>query len=574
MTLSLFRGFTPIHSPCVFVSPSDGSILYPSSHLVVVEAPRGGQSFLTGLSCDISCLDVSSRGRMAAAGECGLRSDVCVWRLSDFSLIFRLSEHDGGVSFVSFSHDERLLATRGEEGRLVVWDMASGNIVSHKSLPDGSIAKWGGRVPDVKGRPTKTFFLATAGRNGVILHVVDPLGAINSESLPCGKYSRAVTTMQFTDQHLICGTSSSDFLVFELHSRTLVRVFNAGRNGVADMYAAPDGAILAGTGDGRVLAVSESGAQEIYNCGHPIAGIYDTHVLTRDGYLISNKMGLVWQCHSCPVRSIDCCGKVAVSAGADKTVKVWDNRNMECTLSFDSGFRSSPSCVSLSSHLLVVGDENGALRGFDFTNGENLFEISHCHHSAVTAAEIAPTRRFFATGGDDAAVRIWDVRTRSLFMHLKEHSMSITAVRFMPTASHIYTSSADMSVCLFDIDAEKMIQRLTQFASHVTDLDVTGDYLVAVTQDGHVEKFCISQTTQPIASVKSHETTSMAISPNGTKFAIGHVDGNVSIWDFESFRKLSETKVHSHEVSDIRFFQDNRVMASGIDGGIAVLSVE
>lgn len=576
MTISAFRGFTPIHPPCLFVSPIDKSIIYPSSRYVIVESQNGTQNFLSGPENLITCMDVSPKGRMIAAGEAGVRSDVIVWRYSDRSELFRFSEHDNGVLCLAFSQDERLLATYGKEGRLIIWDMASGNIVTHRAFKRADAAKWGGRVPDVKNRPTKTFYLATAGPDGVALHVVDPQGGtITSEILPMGKYNRAVSSLAFTTEHLICGTNSSDFLIFELHSKTLVKVYSAGKNGITDIYTAPDGGVLATTGDGKIFAVNELGAQEVFSCDHPISAIYNTHFLTRDGYLFSNQGGEIWQSHTVPVSSIDCCGTVAASAGSDRTIKIWDNRNLQCKLSFDSAFRSKPTCVSLSTHLLVAGFENGALGGFDFTTGERLFDIQHCHHTAVTAVEIAPPRRFFATGGSDAAVRIWDVKTRAMLTHFKNHTMEVTSLHFVPAATHLYTSSADMSACLFDIGSEKIIDRITAFDSHVTDLDTdnTGDYLVAVTQDGHVEKFCVSQSNQPLSTAKTHETTSMAVSPNAERFAVGHVDGKVSIWDFGSMRKLEETVVFSQAVSDIRFFADNRVMTSAVDGGIAILSV-
>ncbi|KAK8885543.1 hypothetical protein M9Y10_040992 [Tritrichomonas musculus] len=576
MEICAFRGFTPIHPPCLFISPIDKSIIYPSSRYVVVENAKGSQNFLSGLENNITCMDLSPKGRMIAAGEDGVRSDVVVWKAADRSLLFRFSEHDNGVLCLAFSQDERLLATYGKEGRLIIWDMASGNIVTHRAFKRADAIKWGGRVPDVKNRPTKTFYIATAGPDGVALHVVDPQGGtIASELLPMGKYTRTVSSFAFTSEHLICGTTSSDFLIFELHSKTLVKVYSAGRNGITDIYTAADGGLLASTGDGKIFAVNEVGAQEVFSCDHPIVAIYNTHFLTKDGYLFSNQEGEIWQSHSVPISSIDCCGKFSVSAGADRTIKVWDNRNMKCTLSFDTALRSKPTCVSLSTHLLVAGFENGTLGGFDFTTGEKLFDIQHCHHTAVSAVEIAPPRRFFATGGSDAAVRIWDVKTRVMLTHFKNHTMEVTSVHFVPAATHLYSSSADMSVCLFDITGEKVIDRLTSFGSHVTDIDTdnTGDYLIAVTQDGHIEKFCVSQSNQSLSSIKTYETTSMSVSPNGDKFAIGHVNGNVSLWDFGSMSKISEINTFSQAVSDIRFFADNRVMASAVDGGLAVLSV-
>ena len=513
---------------------------------------------------------------MIAAGEEGARSDVIVWKYSDRSQLFRFSEHDNGVLCLSFSQDERLLATYGKEGRLIIWDMASGNIVTHRAFKRADAVKWGGRVPDVKGRPTKTFYLATSGPDGVALHVVDPQGGtITSEFLPMGKYNRAITSFSFTSEHLICGTSSSDFFVFELHCKTFVKVYSGGRNGITDIYTASDGGILASTGDGKIFAVNESGSQEVFSCDHPIAGIYDSHILTKDGYLISNRGSEIWQCHTDPISSIDCCGKYAVSAGADRTIKVWDNGDLHCTLSFDSGLKSKPICVSLSAHLLVSGFEKGTLGGFDFTTGEKLFDIQHCHHTSVTSVEIAPPRRFFATGGADSAVRIWDVKTRAMLTHFKNHTMEVTSLHFVPSSTHLYSSSADMSVCLFDITAEKIIDRITSFGSHVADIDTdsSGDYLVAVTQDGHVEKFCVSQSNQPLETAKTSEATCIAVAPKAQKFAVGHVNGSVSIWEFGSMRKATETKTFSEQVSDIRFFADDRVMASAADGGLALLSV-
>jgi WD40 repeat protein len=188
--------------------------------------------------------------------------------------------------------------------------------------------------------------------------------------------------------------------------------------------------------------------------------------------------------------------------------------------------------------------------------------------------QIAPSRRFFATGGEDTAVRIWDVRTREMLTHLKNHTMEVTSLQFVPSAEFLYSASADKSVCLFDLRAEKMTERMTQFESHVVDLDVAGDLLVTATQDGHVQKFAISQGTKALASVKANEATSIAASPDRAKFAIGHVDGSVSVWDVASFKKIDTLGVHSHEVSDIRFFANDKVMSSGTDGGLAIITVQ
>ena len=577
MKTAAFRGFTPVHSPCFFVNPIDQAYIYPYSRFVVIESQNGQQTILMENDLPISCIDMSPKGRMIATGESGRNSDILVWRYDNKSVLFRLSEHDSGVLAVAFSGDERLLATYGAEGRLIIWDMASGNIVTHKVLPEVHAIKWGGRVPDIKGRPTPTFYLATSNNSSFIeLHTIDPSnGSITTVSLPMGKYSRNITSFAFTERYLLCASTSSDVLVFELHSLTLQHVFPVGHGGISYMYSAPDGGIIAGCGDGGIYSLSETTATLLSNCKHPISTIYGPALLTEDGRMIlANGLQEKWQAHTTPITSIDCCNSLSVSVSVDRTVKVWNSNSLKARISFDSGFRSSPTSVSLSTHLLTVGFENGALGGFDFETGEKLFDILHCHHSAVSAVEIAPTRRFFATGGADYCVRLWDVKTRDMLTHYKCHEGYVSSVRFLPSSTHFYSSSHDRSICLLDVAKESILEHITGFESEVRDIDIAGDLLITATQDGHLAKFCISQSSKPIINLKTKEINTVSVSPDGSKFAVGHIDGSVSLWDLNSFKKISETVLHSESVSDIRFYEPNKILSAGKDGGLAVIQVQ
>lgn len=64
-------------------------------------------------------------------------------------MLFRLAEHDHGVAFVAFSHDERMLCSGGvpDDRKVFVWDMSNGYIVAiiqHDPVP--TTAAWGGMV--------------------------------------------------------------------------------------------------------------------------------------------------------------------------------------------------------------------------------------------------------------------------------------------------------------------------------------------------------------------------------------------------------------------------------------------
>ncbi len=74
------------------------------------------QDFLRGHDDNISVLTLSKsvcwqclcnqQGKLIASGQIGENADVCVWDFASRKLIYRLNEHDSGVSSVSFTDDD------------------------------------------------------------------------------------------------------------------------------------------------------------------------------------------------------------------------------------------------------------------------------------------------------------------------------------------------------------------------------------------------------------------------------------------------------------------------------------
>lgn len=571
MEISCFRCFTPVQSPCFFVNPIDKNFIYPYARYVVIEPKDQKQHFLRGHSTNINCINMSPKGRMIASGESGRDADVIVWNYEKKDLLFKLSEHNGTITAIAFSRDERLLATSAEDDRLIIWDMATGNVVTHKRINRACLAHWGGRVPDHKGRPTQIFFLATSGPKGVELHEIDPSnGSINTTMLPQGKYRRTITSLAFTATHLLCGTTSADVLAFELHSKILsyVNLTQTG-SGITSIFESPiDGGVIAGTSDGSIFTLTENNCSKLSNLKHPVSTLYDDVILAADGYLLNSRGDKIWECHPCEVTSIDVCGSKVVTSAVDKVIKIWDQKNLQCTCSFSGSPRSEPTAVSLNTNILIAGFGSGSIGGYDNSTGEELFTILHGHLSKVSALEISPTKRFFCSGGEDATVRFWDIKTRTMYMNLKHHNDVVTAVRYLPSSNYAYSSSNDTSICLIDIDQEKMIDRISCFDSGVRDIDVHDQELVACSLDGCVSKFVVSQSLKPVVSIKSAEANTIAYSPDGSKIAVGHLNGSITLHNSSDLQKICELDVHSSAVADMRF-NEYGIFSAGMDGGIA-----
>ena len=89
-----------------------------------------------------------------------------VWDFANKSAIYRLSEHDYEVTNVAFSDDDRLLMSTGStlDGKLFIWNMANGHIVSSVNLVPSIMTEaprciaWGGFAKDEQhGMPTSKY---------------------------------------------------------------------------------------------------------------------------------------------------------------------------------------------------------------------------------------------------------------------------------------------------------------------------------------------------------------------------------------------------------------------------------
>ena len=88
-----------------------------------------------------------------------------MWDYQQKRAIFRLSEHDHEVSHVDFSNDDKLLVSTGNQldGKMFIWNCQNGHIVSSVNVIPSIFSeapkfiRWGGRVKDVKLRPTPKY---------------------------------------------------------------------------------------------------------------------------------------------------------------------------------------------------------------------------------------------------------------------------------------------------------------------------------------------------------------------------------------------------------------------------------
>jgi len=226
--------------------------------------PHEEQFFFRGHSSSLQLFATSpNQTYMATAASNPDEPDVLIWNVKERTLLYRFEEHLQGISCLAFSDDERFLVTIGEDEKLIIWDMESGQIValtSIKSRPN--VVKWGGRVKDIKGRDTHKFLFATAGKRHVHIWHLDPItGEFTREECFTDKHNREYHCLDFSSNHLFlyAGSQSGDFTVFNTRKFTIKSLCSGVHGRINSISVDEDMGVLCGSEDGRIYAF------ELYN---------------------------------------------------------------------------------------------------------------------------------------------------------------------------------------------------------------------------------------------------------------------------------------------------------------------
>ncbi|CAM9354076.1 unnamed protein product, partial [Ectocarpus sp. 4 AP-2014] len=475
---------------------------------------------------------LSLSSRYIASGQGGHNSDVIVWSFQDRALLFRLAEHDHGVAFVDFSHDDRLLLSGGvpEDRKILIWDMSNGCIVSivqHDPAPT-TIAAWGGMVRDIKRRATRNYMLATAGNKKIVLWSLDPYsGDITANRVVCearGSLVRDVTALAFSEdgETLWCTTSTGDFVGVDLRTKQVGTAIPAARLGALSLLCHTGGTVIGG-GDGTITlfdsackdyaqtelrggVVSMSFSPDRTEARGIVAGtnqgrIYRVRMETLASIVVSeNHRGSV----TCVSYARGVSDRFA-TASVDGTVRVWDTSDYGVLTTAVVRDAGEPLCLVLTQDMMLTGWRDGQIRSHDADTGHLLWSIDNAHAGGVTSLVVSHNERFLVTGGMQGELRVWELRSRDLVSHLKQHGQRVTALALFSDDVHALSVSRDRSLICWDLRSESQVSHHSQRMGGVNAVALSQDETTVITmgQEKRVSYWDLREHHPVLAKVRN-----------------------------------------------------------------------
>lgn len=446
---------------------ADGQLLFTASNdtnrnrnLIAWNVETGEEAFrMAGHDAAINDLALSPDGRLlASAGNDG---KVILWQTSDGQMIRTIGAHDGGASSVAFSADGQWVASGGVDNVVIVWNVEDGKPVMSFD------------VPGVEGHG-----------------------------------------MSFNADGLISvgGWLSAKIVILDTNTQGIRVEFQGTPSISTSAIFTPDGQRMVSTDQTVVL-------WDVYGEGD---------IVRR----FDQSEGHVDRIYSIAL-SPD--GTQAVTGSRDGSVILWDTQTGTIAATFE-GHQQDSDVI----HALVYSPDGGQI--FAATQSGHILHWNaagtaqstlDAHNAPVRALAISADGTRLASGGGnimlgnsrpaDNTIRIWDLSTNSVVSELVGHTAPVNALAFSPDGTRLLSGSDDNTLILWDV-------------TNGTNLHTFRGHLGSV--------------------------LSVAISSDGLFALSGSEDNTILYWDLTNFQRLDILEGHGSPVRKVAFLPDGQFVLS------------
>jgi WD40 repeat protein len=614
--------------------------------LAAIAFGPGTRAVLEGHSNEVRSAALSAGGRWAFSGSCGdlgtdgicTKGELILWDLESSTESARIEGHSGWVNDLAFGPDDTTAISASEDSTLILWEVSTGEVVrefrGHDAgvncvalSPDGSSAVSGsddGRVI-VWDVASADIVRRLEGHNGGITSVAfDPSG------------ERVLSASQDSTM-ILWQVSSGELLTrFEGHTDTVTdavfhsdenRVISLSRDVTLRVWDLDSGAEIQRvdfSAEPSRLAITPDG-ETVFATVKTDLNRFDARSLQNEGFMIGHRLSPT-ATGDINHLSISADGRLALSAGTDGTLRVWnlelqgirqfptDGQSLNAVAVNDNGSllltATGPGEVTLwdvpegevirrfgagalAPHCLVFGPgtyqialacdadlgadpEESWFVLWDLTTGEEIRRFQG-HVAGMRALAFLPDGRSALAGSQgypDYSVGdliLWDLESGQIIRHF-DLDHDVTHITISADGSQALTSSAtDLVAILWDVATGRQVRRFEGPSPLLNVAFGPREFTVlAASWDGSVVVWDI-ETGEILRSYKGHEAPvwGLDVSRDGRFVVSGSEDGVVILWDYETGQELRRADAHTGAAIDVAFHPDSRsVFSIGWDGAL------
>jgi WD40 repeat protein/serine/threonine protein kinase len=507
----------------------------------IVTASQDGQAIVWELDPPLS-----------QGGSSALRPPVSSLQ-PHYSYLTSFAQHRGPIFAARFSPNSDLVATAGEDGRVLLWNPDEvprpdiGGIVRSLKVHGDQITAPEQEPPKFASLgshrgPVRTLAFAPDGRtlasggqdNVIHLWDVAPGGAAGTATKTLRGHASHVQSVGFAPDGATLVSAGRDQQIKLWNPATYGENYalNAGGDDNAELGEA---VLAAGfSADGRrVITASRDRTASIWDA---VAHTRLQHFQEGHDFLASSA-------------AFFADGSRLATAASDGTVRLWEVATGAETRRLDRTGYAAAVAVSDDGRLVVTSSSTpGEALLWDADSGQRIATLAG-HGAEVKSVAFAPGSQLLATGDEGGDIRLWrhdDASNQWLLAHnLDGHSREITSLAFVDAGRRLVSASADTTVGQWDTTTGSELRDLVlRHPEWVADMAATADGQFAVTcsDDGKLRVWSLNDAKL----LRTFSTTgdsgtfsSVDISADGQLAAAAcPTEGTIRLWNLQTGEEL------------------------------------
>ena len=484
-------------------------------------------------------LAISPDNRLLATA--GLYGEVIMWDLHSRRLIETPGPSEAGAS-VAFSPDGKLLAFGAAKTWVKLWDVQERREIGQ--FPAGNEGRWGFGMPALEFSPGgKQLAIGANGRQVVLWDL-----ATHTVGLTLTGHVFSIRSLVFSPdgQTLVTGSRDCTVRVWSLTNGQETARFTNHTHCVQCVAISPDGNTVASGSFDRTIRIWDL-AQH------------------RQVAVLTNHTGWVFGLAFSPD------GKTLASSSGDYTIKFWDTGNWR--------------------EVSTLKGSQDEVNGIIFSNdGKTLFSGTKDSKILAWDGQPRPPKVHVLRRPDDAqrfwqssstlipvcehtnqAFNLWNPLT---LQQLPEHpwpefalGTNLVGLTFSPGGERAAFATRQGPLYLWDVERERQIALLPGWPTDwsVVRFSPDGTLLAAVAAGKGIKVWNL-ETLAEVATLPKSEAfpihdlvyNTLCFATHNEAIAVGNFDGTVDVWDLLRKQRVANWKAHQSVITGVAFLPDGK----------------